>query len=172
MPLAEQLPALVGRVVAPVGELRANHHDPTDLASRRCQAYCTTAETVPHHVHRLTWEMRCRMRQHGFKIQPAPVAPGGLETTQRRRPGFADATVVVGQHIAAVGEQVVGKAGVIAAAYRRGSVDDHQRALGVRLGVAPAEAAEAVSVGRGVAKWGSGLDEATHGAFPVVVRQN
>lgn len=172
MPFAEQPPALISRIIAPVGKLCAYHHYPAYLAGRWCQADCATAKTVPHHVYWLAGETLGRMRQHRFEIQTAPVAPRCLETAQRNRAGFADATVVVGQHIAALGKQVVGKAGIVSAAYRSGRVDDHQRALGVRLGVTPAEAAEAVAIGCGLAKGGGGLGEAAHGAFPVVVRQN
>ena len=49
----------------------------------------------------------------------------GLEAAQRAAAGFADATVVVGDDVKTVGEQVGGKAGVVAAADGGGGVDDH-----------------------------------------------
>ncbi|MNP28791.1 hypothetical protein D3C76_1217830 [compost metagenome] len=75
MPFAQQPPALVGRIIAPVGELRAYHQHPPHLAGRRRQAHCATAETVAHDIHRLAGERLRGVRQHGFEIQLAPIAP-------------------------------------------------------------------------------------------------
>ncbi|ERO65602.1 hypothetical protein P308_01850 [Pseudomonas piscis] len=101
-------------------------------------------------VDRLAGEFALGALQHRFEIQGAPVRPGGLEALEGCRPRFADATVVVGHDIQAVGEQVVGEAKVVAAAHRGGGADDHHRALWIRLGMAPGKAAEHDAVGRGL----------------------
>ncbi|MCY1173358.1 hypothetical protein D9M73_135140 [compost metagenome] len=142
MPLAEHAPAMGRRIVAPVGELRTDRHQTPDQVPGRPQARCTAAKAVADHIDRLLWELTLCALEHRLEIQRSPIGPRGLKTLERCRPRLADAAVVIGDDIEAVGEQVVGEARVVATTDRGGGIDDHDRASGVPRRVSPGEAAE------------------------------
>ncbi|MNQ99903.1 hypothetical protein D3C85_1156560 [compost metagenome] len=142
MPLAEHPPAMSGRIVAPVGELRTDRHQAPDQVPGRPQARCTAAKAVADHIDRLLWELTLCALEHRLEIQRSPIGPRGLKTLERCRPRLADAAVVIGDDIEAVDEQVVGEARVVATTDRGGGIDDHDRTSGVPRRVSPGEATE------------------------------
>ncbi len=142
MPLAEHPPAMSGRIVAPVSELCAYRHQAPDELSGGSQARCTAAKAVADHIDRLLGEFALSALEHRLEIQRAPIGPRGLKPLERCWPRLADAAVVIGDDIEAVGEQVVGKARVMATTDRGGGVDDNDRTSGVLSRVSPGEAAE------------------------------
>ena len=110
MPLAEHAPAVGGRVVAPVGELRTDRHQAPNQMPGGPQPRCTAAKAVADHINRLLRILTLGALEHRLEIQRAPIGPRGLQPFDRCRTGFADATVVIGDDIEAVGEQVIGEA--------------------------------------------------------------
>ena len=126
VPFGQHAQPAFRRVVAPVGVLRPHGEDAPQAMAGRRQPGHETANAVRGHVHRLAGKLAPGIGQHRLEILLAPVHPGRLEAAHRRRPRFADAAIVVGQHIEAVAVQVFGEARVIAAAHRGRGVDDDQ----------------------------------------------
>ncbi len=136
-----------GRVVAPVSELRADRHQAPDQLPGRSQARCAAAKAVTDHIDRLAGKLTLYALEHRLEVQGAQSDHDAFESFQRRGPRFADAAVVIGDDIEAVGKQVIGEARVVSAADRGSGVDDDHCPGGVLPRMSPGEAAEDETVG-------------------------
>ncbi|CAM2152745.1 hypothetical protein PT2222_290061 [Paraburkholderia tropica] len=149
VPLEPHREAAARRVIAPVGVLRAHREDAAHVAVRRREPEREAADAVRDHVDRLARKRYARVAQRGLAVAFAPLEPAGVERGEVGRTRFADTAIVVEQHVAAVPAQPGGEAEVVAAAHRRGGIDDHNgtRARLTRWTTAPDISAEAVTVG-------------------------
>ena len=75
MPFAEHPPAMSGRIVAPVSELRADGHQaPYDMPARP-QARRTAAKAVADHINGLPRKFALCTLEHRLEIQCSPIGP-------------------------------------------------------------------------------------------------
>ncbi|MNO79729.1 hypothetical protein D3C76_709080 [compost metagenome] len=102
------------------------------------------------HIDRLTGKFTLCALEHRLEVQGPPIGPGRLKCFHRCGPRFADAAVVIGDDIEAVGKQVIGEARVVSAAHRGGGVDDDDCSGRVLIRLSPGEAAKDETVGGGL----------------------
>ena len=85
MPFRQHRKPLAGRVIAPVGELRAHGEDAADQVVGRRQSDDETADAVGDDMDRLAGKRTVRVPQDGVKIQVSPIQPGRLKAGAIRR---------------------------------------------------------------------------------------
>ena len=105
------------------------------------------AHAVRHHVDRLARERLGGIPKHGLEIPFPPIDPARIEAVQCLWPRFADAAVVISQHIEAGSAEKFSEACVISAANRRRRIDndDRSRLMRERF-VLPLEAGDLRSI--------------------------
>ncbi|CAJ9575309.1 Uncharacterised protein [Burkholderia pseudomallei] len=147
MPFGQHPQPMRARVIAPVRILRADRERAPHDRIRRREPEHHAADAVRDDVHRLARARARRVLQHRIAIETAPVEPGRMKTGERRGPRFADAAIVVDEHVAALAEQIGGEAEVIAAAHGRRAIDDRHRPARGGRAMPPREAAHGKAVG-------------------------